>query len=150
MKRAFLLFALLGIHRVMAQTPKESLTVSVPGAEANSSSSGGQVDYTFNPLNVKRDPFTPPKLEKRSPEDDLLRFDVGEMSLVGILTGMGAPQAMLLLPNGKTHVVQNGQSLGRRNGKVSSIGPNEVQIKESFRDFQNRLTTDTVTLVLAP
>jgi type IV pilus assembly protein PilP len=117
-----------------------------------STGSGGDDDpnsaYSFNPLAVKRDPFTPPSV-KGAEVSDLRRYDLNEMNLVAILMGMGAPQAMIQLPNGKTHIVQVGTPIGRRNGKVFKIKSDEVVVRESFTDYQNRVKSDFTSLVIA-
>lgn len=105
--------------------------------------------YTFNPLAVKRDPFFPSELSTSKKSNDLLRFDLNEMNLVAILTGMGAPQAMIVLPNSKTHIVQVGDPIGRHQGKVARISATEVIVRETFTDYQNRKKTNLTNLVLA-
>ena len=105
--------------------------------------------YTFNPLSVKRDPFEPPEASDKAGVNDLLRFDLNEMNLVAIMSGMGRPQGMIVLPNGKTHIVQTGDIIGRHNGKIAKITDSEVIVKETFRDYQNRLRSSLTNLVLA-
>lgn len=105
--------------------------------------------YTFNPLAVKRDPFEMPDLSSKSVQSDLEQYDLNEMNLVAILTGMGRPQAMLVLPNGKTHIVQVGDRVGRHSGKIFRIKENEIVVKETFRDYQNKSRTSLTNLVLA-
>jgi Tfp pilus assembly protein PilP len=62
---------------------------------------------------------------------------------------MGSPQAMVALPDKSTHIVQVGDQIGRRRGVIAKISTNEIVIRETFRDYQNRSTTETTTLVLA-
>jgi Tfp pilus assembly protein PilP len=107
-----------------------------------------QGGYSFNPLGVKRDPFVPPEVAKKA-VGELNRYDINEMTLVAIMTGLGPAQAMIVLPNNSTHIVQTGDSIGRRNGRVARITANEVIIKESFRDYQNREKESQTSLVLA-
>ena len=127
-----------------SQTSVKTSTTSVDplAAEAN----GG---YSFNPLAVKRDPFKPPEIKGGKNHNELLIYDLGQLSLVAILTGLGEAQAMFVIPGGKTKIVRVGDAIGKHNGKVSKITPTEVQIKESFRDYQNRVKTDITTLVVA-
>lgn len=105
--------------------------------------------YSFNPLQVKRDPFKPPESHDNKSVNELTLFDTNEMKLVAILTGSGSPQAMLVLPNKKTHIVQTGDAIGRRNGVVVRMTSNEVVVRESFVDFQGRKKTILNNLVLA-
>jgi len=95
-------------------------------------------DFTFNPLSVKRDPFTPPSIETKGNENELVKFDLLEMKLVAIMTGLGTPKAMLVLPSGASHIIQEGDRLGKNRGYVSKIEPKAITVVESFKDFRGR------------
>lgn len=94
--------------------------------------------FTFNPLSVERDPFGPPKIEVDVEEDALLRYDLLEVKLVAIMTGLGAPKAMVVLPNGESHILQEGDRIGKNKGYITKIKKNEVAVVESFKDFRGR------------
>jgi len=104
--------------------------------------------FYFNPLKVRRDPFLPPAAFERKGVNELTSFELNEMSLVAVLSGMGAAKAMILLPNGKTHIVQRGDAIGRNRGRVSAISGSEVVVKESFKDYKGSVKTSTAKLVL--
>jgi len=95
-------------------------------------------DFTFNPLEVKRDPFSPPEIKASEQVDELRKYDLFEMKLVAIMTGLGAAKAMIVLPSGKTHIVQEGDRLGRNKGYVMKITAKELTVTESFKDFRGR------------
>lgn len=105
--------------------------------------------FYFNPLKVKRDPFLPPNSLKTSGTSDLVNFDTNEMSLVAILSGMGAPKAMILLPGGKTHIVQKGDQIGRNRGRVKQITSSEVIVQETFKDYKNTTRSSVTKIKLA-
>ncbi len=121
---------------------------SEPVSHENASTTESH-SYTFNPLSVKRDPFEAPEINEKAGVNDLMKFDLNEMNLVAILSGMGRPQGMIVLPNGKTHIVQVGDLIGRHSGRIAKISDNEVIVKETFRDYQNRTRTSLTNLVLA-
>jgi Tfp pilus assembly protein PilP len=135
MKKGLLLFLLVAVW-AKAQENNSA------GQGAVSESTG----FSFNPLSIKRDPFFPPVVQDNESLSELQRFDVNQMNLVAILTGMGKPQAMIVLPNGRTETVSVGEPIGRRKGVVAEITPTKVKIKEAFRDYQNRVKTDITTL----
>ncbi|MEO5667276.1 MAG: pilus assembly protein PilP [Bdellovibrionota bacterium] len=95
-------------------------------------------DFTFNPLEVKRDPFAPPEVKVSDEVDELRKYDFFEMKLVAIMTGLGAAKAMIVLPSGKTHIVQEGDRIGRNSGSVISITAKQLTVVESFKDFRGR------------
>jgi hypothetical protein len=105
--------------------------------------------WTFNPVGVKRDPFQAPASREHEETNELLLFDLNEVNLVGIISGMGPPQGMVVLPNGSTHVVQVRDRIGRHNGRVHKITSSEVVVKESFKDFQGRVQFSFAKLLLA-
>lgn len=105
--------------------------------------------WIFNPLAVKRDPFVAPNGVKHEAVDELRQFDLNEIHLVAILTGLGPSQAMVVLPNGKTHIVQSGDGIGRHKGRVYRITGSEVVVQEAFKDFKGRDKKSFTSLVLA-
>ena len=117
-------------------------------------------DFSFNPLKVTRDPFGPVKGQKNDDlnsgeidEEKLCRkklplYDVNQLNLVGVLRGTKT-NALILLPDGLTCLVEVGSKIGRRNGRVTRIKSNAVVILEEFTDFKNRVRPDSTTLVLA-
>ncbi len=106
--------------------------------------------WVFDPSRVRRDPFLPLETESKEEEANVLkRYDVNQIQLVAILTGAGAPQAMVTVPGGGTHILQERDELGRHNGRVHKITSTEVIVKESFKDFKGRMKTSFTSLVLA-
>ena len=95
-------------------------------------------DFTFNPISVKRDPLTPPAVETKGVENELLGFDLLEMKLVAIMTGLGTPKAMIVLPSGSSHIIQEGDRIGKNRGYVTKIRAKAVTVVESFKDFRGR------------
>ncbi len=150
-KIAALLLYLSAQSFLWAQKPVELPAEKTPpqSAEESAKLSAEAQGYTFNPIAVKRDPFDPPLFSDNSKVSELQLFDLNEMNLVAVLTGMGRPQAMLVLPNGKTHIVQAGDQIGRHKGRVSRITENEIVVKEVFKDYQGRSKTSLTNLVLA-
>lgn len=105
--------------------------------------------YVFNPQKLKRDPFLPPDSLLQEKVSELLLYELSEMNLVAILSGMGAPRAMLMLPSGNTHIVQKGDQLGRNRGRVSQITHNELVVRETYKDYKNRQKNSFTRLKLA-
>ncbi len=152
---AFFLLAFWGAN-LRAQTPaapgpilpgNANPVTTAPGQKA--SNTPEITGYSFNPLAIKRDPFLPPTMDAGKLVKEIQAYDINEMNLVAVLTGFGKPQAMIALPSGRTEIVSEGDLIGRRNGRVAKITPNEIQIKESFKDYQNRMKTDITSLVIA-
>ena len=108
----------------------------------------GEDTYVFDQSHIKRDPFKP--LEETGDNRKLLNiYDVTKFQLVAILTGMGAPRAMIMLPNQTTEILQVGDTIGRNNGKIQKIADSEVVIKETYKDYQGKMRSYFTSLVIA-
>jgi len=106
-------------------------------------------EYSFDPLSVKRDPFLPPPDIENEVLTEIQRFELGEMRLMAIMSGMGSPKALVMLPNGKSHIVQKGDAIGRYRGKVDQITASELRVREQFVDHKGRKKTSVTSLVIA-
>lgn len=127
-----------------------ALSVPVFAQQPGVPAKAGEEGWLFNPLGVKRDPFVPPGGNaKKEPANELRQYDLNEINLVAIMTGLGAPQAMVMLPNGKTHIIQERDPIGRHNGRIYKIRASEVVIEEAFKDFKGRDKKSFTNLVLA-
>lgn len=106
--------------------------------------------YTFDPRKTLRDPFSPtPELYGLQTANDILKIEVLQLKLIAVLSGLGAPQAMLQAPSGSVYIVQVGDRVGRRNGKVVKIKSQEIHVRESFIDNRGESKTNVITLMLA-
>lgn len=104
--------------------------------------------YTFDPTKIKRDPFKP-VYEQGSSTNLLTAFDVTRFQLVAILTGMGSPKAMVMLPNRDTEIVKVGDSFGKNNGKIQKISDSELVVRETYKDYQGNSRSHFTSLVIA-
>lgn len=107
-------------------------------------------ESSYNPIG-KRDPFKSFLAEELAPGQQkaltpLQRYDIDQMSLIGIIWGISTPRAMVITPDGKGYVVQKGTLIGKNWGKVSRITQDEVIISEEFRDFEGKLIVHEIPL----
>lgn len=90
----------------------------------------------------KRDPFvtflkvrdkdTGPSVGSLPP---LLRYELGEFRLVGIIWGLTPPRALVEDSEGRGYTVTIGTKIGRSGGVVTRISDKEVVVREEFRDY---------------
>jgi len=104
--------------------------------------------YYFEPSKIKRDPFLP-STGANNNKNLLTAFDVTRFQLVAVLTGLGAPRAMIMLPNRQTEIIRVGDTLGKNNGKVHRINDSEVVVRESYKDYQGKMRSYFTSLVIA-
>lgn len=89
--------------------------------------------------NGKRDPFKPPNFENqgRTPSSikPLEKFSVQQFELKAILRGIGVPKAMFRDPNGRIHILEEGDVLGRERATLSRIANSDVIVTEKTTNY---------------
>ncbi len=108
--------------------------------------------YVYTPGG--RDPFESlldirkPVTRSNEPQTPLQKFDVNQLRLVGVITGMEQPKAMVVAPDGKSYVLEKGTKVGKNNGVVTKIDRSQIVVKESFYDFTGEVRTNLQTIEL--
>ncbi|RMD98548.1 MAG: hypothetical protein D6812_13255 [Deltaproteobacteria bacterium] len=107
--------------------------------------------YEYNPMG-KRDPFQRyqvPELQI-SPDFPLTGFELKSLKLVGIVVGLPEPKAVFEAPDGKSYVIEAGGKIGKNDGTVVKILPDEVIIVEKRVDRTGNLRDEQVSVKLYP
>jgi len=133
------------------QKPVSSTTVKLAPLP-----SSNQFDFSG-----KKDPFKPDSALKTTasslPEDmkkalkgglPIHSFDVSQFRLIGVITGAKENQAMVVDPNGKGYVLKAGMTIGKNDGRVTSVGINGVDVVEQFRDDSGRVRKENIKITL--
>jgi type II secretory pathway component PulC len=71
------------------------------------------------------------------------RRPLGDYRLVGVLTGLAEPRALVVDPDGQDYEVRPGDALGSEGGRVKAVLPDELVIEVPGR-------TDPVRFSIAP
>ena len=113
----------------------------------------GRID-PFEPLFKKKQAEARvwrPKRGQRVPRTPLEKIDLGQLTLVGIVTARSGNKAMVEEASGKGYVIEKGTYIGTNAGKVVSIDMNKVIVKEEFEDdMGNVKARDTELKLLKP
>lgn len=102
----------------------------------------------------KRDPFRPlalrTKASARSRENlsPLERYEIGQLTLVGIVWDISEPRAMVEDATGLGYIVKVGTPIGTNDGKVKAIKATEVAIEEIYTDFYGERKSREVSMKL--
>jgi type IV pilus assembly protein PilP len=131
-----------GAARAAAARPvKPAVAETVPAAE-----------YHYDPTD-KVDPFR--SYVRRqvtfNPEESsspLERFDINQLSVMGIIWGVDEPRALVRDPTGKGYIVRAGTPIGKNKGRILRIEDNRVVVKETYLDHMDRATTKEVDIEL--
>ncbi len=76
-------------------------------------------------------------------------YEVSKFKVVGIVAGLKTNRALLVDPNGKGYVVQEGMEIGSNEGRITRITANAVEVVERFKEDNGRYKKRKVVLTLA-
>ncbi len=110
-------------------------------------------NYVYTPVG-KRDPFRPyfldvkavKKEDKGTPLTELETFDIEQLRLTSIISGVEQPMAMVEDPSGKGHTLIIGTPIGKNGGRVSRIKRDEVIVEEEYIDSEGKRIVSKVVL----
>lgn len=117
---------------------------------------GNQFDFSskkdpFKPFVVAKSAIapTPSDLKKALREGlPIHSFDVSQFKLIGVVTGGKENQAMVVDPNGKGYVLKTGMSIGKNDGRITSITTGGVDVLEQFKDDNGRVRRENIRITL--
>ena len=99
----------------------------------------------------RRDPFRSfeweqLKIEALSGEEStpLERFEVSQLSLLGIIWEVNTARALVQDPSGMSYIIAMGTRIGKNDGRVIHIDDNLVVVKETYVDYLGEETTKDV------
>lgn len=106
--------------------------------------------FIYTPVG-KRDPFRSFYKVKRKevsegPGGILTKFEIDQLKLTAIVSGISKPRAQVELPDGKGVNVGVGTRIGKNYGRVVRIRNDEVIVAEDYRDWSGRKVTNYIHL----
>lgn len=109
-------------------------------------------DYSYSPIG-KRDPFRSlfEDLQKSGEEEErtpLEEFELDQLKLVGIVSRIATPYALVEDPTGKGHTLRRGTLIGRNRGRVSQIKPECVVVRERYSTYSGKTATNETEICL--
>jgi len=103
----------------------------------------------------KRDPFKTfikkakvKKVKSTIPLTPLQEYDITQLRLTGIISGLNENKAMVTDPAGKGYILKKGTLIGKNFGRVEKISKNEVVVIEDVQDFLGNIITKEIPLIL--
>ena len=119
---------------------------AAPAPALTNSVEDDEIAYVYSPIG-KRDPFRSiyDEFQQDSGNEqltELQKFELDQLKLVGIVSRLATPYAMVEDPDGKGHTLTRGKLIGKNWGRVSQITADCVVIKEEYRDYTGRKVTN--------
>ena len=133
---------------VAAQTKQENTNILNRKNEEEQKS-----PYIYTSIG-KRDPFKSyfdsfkEKQKKNRQLGPLEKFDLDQLKLVGIISGISSPRALIEDPKGKGYIVRQGTRIGKNRGKIKQIKNNQVTVVEEYRDFSGKKISNPIKIIL--
>ncbi len=136
------------------KAPGPAVQTAAVETKAESSTVPPPPPYVYNPEG-RRDPFrsilvasqTGKSLESLPP---LLRTEVGELRLIGIVWGGFGYSAMVQTPDGKGYTIRVGTPVGPNHGTVRKISERYLTVEEKYTDIFGENKVREVKLDLHP
>jgi type IV pilus assembly protein PilP len=124
---------------------------SAAAAETSAADRPAQPEWSYSSVG-KRDPFRSflAELEVTKGPDSrcptpLGRFEIEQLRLAAVVTGLDDPVAMVQAPNGVGYTVRRGACIGKNGGVVAAVRSGEVVVSEwAIRADGTRDRTQTV------
>lgn len=108
------------------------------------------INFTYDSTG-KRDPFRSFEWEQlkmellsADAEGPLEKFDVMQLSVVGVVWKHQSARALVQDPSGMTYIVGEGAKIGKNEGRVTQIADNLVVVKETYVDTLGEETTKDI------
>ena len=104
--------------------------------------------YIYTPIG-KRDPFKSAYKVKitqkdKAPGGILTKYEIDQLKLTAIISGISRPRAQVELPDGKGVTIRVGTRIGKNFGRVVRIKHDEVIVSEDYRDWSGRKVTNYI------
>ena len=104
--------------------------------------------YIYTPIG-KRDPFKSAykvirKPDEKAPGGILTKYEIDQLKLTAIISGISRPRAQVELPDGKGVSIRVGTRIGKNFGRVVRIKHDEVIVSEEDRDWSGRKVTNYI------
>jgi type IV pilus assembly protein PilP len=118
------------------------------GEEQPAGSMGSSVGFVYDPVG-RRDPFRSFILD-RLHEDEaetkgpLEEYDLSQLEVAGLVWKAEKRRALVIDPSGQGYVVEEGDKIGKNNGRVLEIGDSSMRVREEYVDFHGEATTKEI------
>jgi type IV pilus assembly protein PilP len=143
--------AMIEKHKARAAGKESAEVAKVDEAaveEAEQSFSSGGYGYVYDPIG-KRDPFRSFILDRLKEVDTaakgpLEQFDLSQLSVNGIVWETERQRALIMDPSGQGYIIEEGDAIGKNDGRVVAIDDNVVVVREAYVDFHGDKTTKEI------
>jgi Tfp pilus assembly protein PilP len=111
---------------------------------------GGSEGFAYD-ASGRRDPFRSFILDRLHEDESevkgpLEEYDLVQLEVAGLVWKAEKRRALVIDPSGQGYVVQEGDKIGKNNGRVLAIGDSSMRVREEYVDFHGEATTKEIDL----
>ena len=122
-----------------------------PKADDARTNYGAQVAGYRYDGNGKRDPFRSFVMDRENSgeadaESPLQQFELGQLTVSGVVWQADRRRALVLDPAGQAYVVKSGDRIGKNDGVITEISDSSMLVLESYVDFHGDKTEKEIEL----
>lgn len=97
----------------------------------------------------RRDPFRSFVLDRLHEQEGetkgpLEEYDLAQLEVAGLVWKAEKRRALVIDPSGQGYVVEEGDRIGKNNGRVLEIGDSSMRVREEYVDFHGEATTKEI------
>jgi type IV pilus assembly protein PilP len=111
-------------------------------------SMGGSLGFVYDPIG-RRDPFRSFILDRLREDDAAIKgpleeYDLSQLEVAGMVWRGDKRRALVIDPSGQGYVVEEGDKIGKNDGRVLEIGDSMMRVREEYVDFHGEKTTKEI------
>jgi Tfp pilus assembly protein PilP len=116
--------------------------------DAPAGTMGGSEGFAYDATG-RRDPFRSFILDRLHEDENetkgpLEEYDLVQLQVAGLVWKAEKKRALVIDPSGQGYVVQEGDKIGKNNGRVLEIGDSSMRVREEYVDFHGEATTKEI------
>lgn len=118
------------------------------GERQEAGTMGGSGGFLYDATG-KRDPFRSFILDRLHEDETqtkgpLEEYDLSQLQVAGLVWKAERRRALVIDPSGQGYVVEEGDKIGKNNGRVLEIGDSSMRVREEYVDFHGEATTKEI------
>jgi Tfp pilus assembly protein PilP len=139
----------------VVEKQKQMAALQLPskrGKKGEEQAAGGKMartgDFAYDAVG-RRDPFRSFILDRLHEEEGetkgpLEEYDLAQLQVAGLVWKAQKRRALVIDPSGQGYVVEEGDRIGKNNGRVLEIGDSSMRVREEYVDFHGEATTKEI------
>ena len=137
----------------VVEKQKQMAALQLPSKKAAETADGGtmggtEAGFAYDATG-RRDPFRSFVLDRLHEQEGVAKgpleeYDLAQLEVAGLVWKAEKRRALVIDPSGQGYVVEEGDRIGKNNGRVLEIGDSSMRVREEYVDFHGEATTKEI------